>query len=53
MTELKDGYGDIHVTCVVGSYKAGLSQAECVQHATDEVTGRVGEMVNGKFVKEE
>ena len=53
MTELKDGYGDIHVTCVVGSQIAGLSQAECVQYATDEVTGRVGEMVNWKFVKDE
>lgn len=53
LNDIKDGYGDIHVTCVNGIYLSGLTQNECVEHSVNEITGRKGEMVNGKFVKED
>ena len=50
--ELKDGIGDTTVTLILAAELAGLRLEDCLQAAYDEIKGRTGKMVNGKFVKD-
>lgn len=51
--KLKDGIGDGFVTLIILAEQNGLSAAECLNAAWDEIKGRTGKTVNGVFVKEE
>lgn len=46
-----DGLGDVLVTIIILSYQLGLSPAECLQVAYDEIKNRKGNTVNGVFIK--
>src|SRR6187431_1040115 len=50
--ELLDGIGDSAVTLILLAELAGLTFQECLQHAYDEIKGRVGVMKDGTFVRE-
>ena len=50
---IKDGIGDSLVTLIILAYQCGLTPAECLQQAWDEIKNRQGKMKNGIFIKEE
>lgn len=50
--EMKDAYGDILVTIIIGAEMAGLDIEDCLQSAYDVISKRTGKMVNGIFVKD-
>ncbi len=50
---LEDGIGDSVVTLIVLAQQNGLTFAECVDSAYQEIKARKGKMVDGVFVKEE
>lgn len=51
--EIKDGFGDILVTVLIGCELQGLDPMECLEAAVEVIEGRTGKMVDGKFVKDE
>lgn len=50
--KLIDGIGDSFVTLIILSRQLGLSPAECLQSAWDEIKNRTGRTVNGTFIKD-
>lgn len=50
--EVKDAYGDILVTIILGAELSGLDIEDCLQSAYDVISKRTGKMVNGTFVKD-
>ena len=49
---IKDAIGDTYVTLVLQAEMWGLTMAECIDAAWDEIKDRKGRMQNGVFVKE-
>lgn len=50
--EILDGIGDTTVVLILLADLAGLKFEACLQAAYDEIKGRTGRMVDGKFVKD-
>ena len=50
--EIKDAFGDILVTIIIGAHMQGLDIEDCLQSAYDVISKRTGSMVNGQFVKD-
>jgi NTP pyrophosphatase (non-canonical NTP hydrolase) len=50
--EVKDAYGDILVTIILGARLSGLDIEDCLQSAYDIISKRTGAMINGQFVKD-
>lgn len=48
-----DGIGDSLVTIIILSHQLGLSPAECLESAYNEIKDRKGKTINGSFIKEE
>ena len=51
--EIKDGFGDILVTILIGCKMQGLDPLDCLKTALNVIEKRSGKMVNGKFEKDE
>ncbi len=51
--EIKDGFGDILVTVLIGCKMQGLDPMDCLETALDVIENRDGKMINGQFVKDE
>lgn len=51
--ELKDAFGDILVTIIIGAEMQGLSLEDCLESAYKVISQRKGKMVDGQFVKDE
>lgn len=51
--EIRDAYGDIIVTVIVGAACQGINAEDCLQEAYDVIAKRTGKSVNGTFVKDE
>jgi phosphoribosyl-ATP pyrophosphohydrolase len=49
---LIDGLGDTMVTLILLAKQNGLDIQECLEYAYNEIKGRTGKIVNGKFVKD-
>lgn len=47
-----DGIGDCTVVLILLSELIGVSFEDCLQAAYDEIKGRTGVMIDGKFVKQ-
>lgn len=53
MHKVKDAYGDVLVTLIVGAETAGIDLMECLEQAYDEIKHRKGHLrPDGVFVKE-
>lgn len=53
MAKLRDAYGDVLVTLIVGAACADVDLMECLQQAYDEIKERSGKLnANGVFVKD-
>lgn len=50
--EIKDGFGDILVTLIIGAEMQGLTLDECLETAYNVISKRTGKMQNGTFVKD-
>ena len=50
--EIKDAFGDIFVTIIIGARLSGLSIFNCLESAYNEIKDRTGKMENGTFVKD-
>lgn len=50
--EIKDAFGDILVTIIIGAELQGLSLLDCLQSAYDVISKRTGKMINGQFIKD-
>jgi NTP pyrophosphatase (non-canonical NTP hydrolase) len=50
--EIKDAFGDILVTIIIGAELQGLQLEDCLQSAYNVISKRTGKMVNGQFVKD-
>lgn len=50
--EVVDGIGDQAVTLILAADLLGVSFAECLHYAYEEIKNRKGKMVDGQFVKE-
>jgi NTP pyrophosphatase (non-canonical NTP hydrolase) len=50
--EIKDGFGDILVTILIGIEMQGLTTSECLEQAYKVISKRKGKMIDGKFVKD-
>ena len=50
--ELKDAIGDVLVTIIILATQLGLDTEECLLHAYNEISGRIGKTINGIFVKD-
>lgn len=51
--EIKDAFGDILVTIIIGAELQGMKLEDCLQSAYNVISKRTGKMVNGQFVKDE
>ena len=51
--EIKDGFGDILVTVLIGCKMQNLNPLECLNEALNIIEKRTGKMINGQFVKDE
>jgi len=53
--EIKDAYGDVLVTLIIGHHLAFPNQSivEQLEAAYDIISKRTGKEVNGKFIKDE
>jgi NTP pyrophosphatase (non-canonical NTP hydrolase) len=49
---IKDDIGDIIVTLSIQATMHGLTLAECLEKAYDDIKARTGKMVDGVFVKD-
>ena len=52
MPEIKDGFGDILVTVLIGCKMQNLDPLDCLETALDIIEKRTGKMVDGTFVKD-
>ena len=50
--EIKDAYGDILVTIILGAELSGFDIEDCLQSAYNVISKRTGKMINGQFVKD-
>ena len=50
--EIKDAFGDIVVTVILGCKLQGLDFTDCLESAYNVISKRTGKMVNGQFVKD-
>ena len=50
--EIKDGFGDILVTVLIGCKMQNLDPLDCLETALNIIEKRTGKMVNGQFVKD-
>jgi NTP pyrophosphatase (non-canonical NTP hydrolase) len=50
--EIKDAFGDILVTIIIGAEMQGLDLLECLSGAYEVIEKRKGKMIDGQFVKE-
>jgi NTP pyrophosphatase (non-canonical NTP hydrolase) len=50
--EIKDGFGDILVTILIGCKLSGLDPLDCLETAYNVISKRTGKMINGTFVKD-
>ena len=50
--EIKDAFGDILVTIIIGAELQGLNLLDCLQSALNIIEKRTGKMINGQFVKD-
>lgn len=50
--EIKDAFGDIVVTVILGCKLQGLDFTECLESAYNVISKRTGKMVDGQFVKD-
>lgn len=51
--EVKDAYGDILVTIIIGAHMSDLDIEDCLESAYNVIAKRTGKMVNGTFVKDD
>lgn len=51
--EIKDAFGDILVTIIIGAKMQGLQLEDCLESAYNVIKNRTGKMINGQFVKNE
>lgn len=51
--EIKDGFGDILVTVLIGCKMQNLDPLDCLETSLNIIEKRTGKMVNGQFVKDE
>lgn len=51
--EIKDAFGDVLVTIIIGAQLQGLKLEDCLEGAYNVISKRQGKMVDGKFVKNE
>jgi len=52
--EMKDAYGDVMVTLIIGATLAGFDPLDCLQHAYDQIKDRTGTLrSDGVFVKDQ
>jgi NTP pyrophosphatase (non-canonical NTP hydrolase) len=49
--QIKDGIGDVIVVLSMIAGQRGLTIAECIAHAYDEIKDRKGVLLNGTFIK--
>jgi NTP pyrophosphatase (non-canonical NTP hydrolase) len=50
--EIKDAFGDILVTIIIGAKMQNLSLLDCLEGAYDVISKRNGKMVDGQFIKD-
>ena len=50
--EIKDGFGGILVTILIGCKMQGLNPLDCLETALNVIEKRTGKMINGQFVKD-
>ena len=50
--EIKDAFGDILVTIIIGAELQGLNLLDCLESALNIIEKRTGKMINGQFVKD-
>lgn len=50
--EIKDAFGDILVTIIIGSELNGLKITDCLESAYDVIKNRTGKIVDGQFKKD-
>lgn len=50
--EIKDAFGDILVTIIIGAELNGLKLTDCLESAYDVIKNRTGKMINGQFKKD-
>lgn len=50
--EIKDAFGDILVTIIIGAELQGLKLEDCLESAYNVISKRTGKMLNGVFVKD-
>lgn len=50
--EIKDGFGDILVTILVGCKMQNLNPLDCLETALNVIEKRTGKMKNGQFLKD-
>lgn len=51
--EIKDAFGDILVTIIIGAEMQGLKLEDCLEIAYNIIKNRTGKIINGQFVKKE
>lgn len=50
--EIKDGFGDILVTVLIGCKMQGLDPLDCLETALNVIEKRTGKIINGFFIKD-
>jgi len=50
--EIKDGFGDILVTVLIGCAMQNLDPLQCLESALDIIEKRTGKIINGQFIKD-
>ena len=50
--EIKDAFGDILVTIIIGAELQGLKLEDCLESAYNVIKNRKGKMVDGQFIKD-
>ena len=50
--EIRDAYGDILVTLIIGAELANVDLEQCLEEAYNVIAKRTGKMVDGLFVKD-
>lgn len=50
--EVKDAFGDILVTIIIGAKMNGLNITDCLESAYNVIKNRTGKMENGQFKKD-
>lgn len=47
--EIKDAYGDILVTIIIGAETSGFDIVDCLESAYNEIKDRKGKMIDGTY----